>query len=101
MRLIVMCLIFSTGSSCVFAGFGAVTAGLAFQGEADRYARGAAREANERVIAARNAEVLRARYRASEAAAAQTPAEVAQMLSAPPLVPAERPRQPLRPSGAR
>lgn len=102
MRVIALGASLTLFSSCLAFPLGAMTVGLAFHGEADRYAEGAARERRERAEAAQRAAILRERYRASEATGVEVPPALSgQALSAPPLIASEPARKPLKPTLAR
>lgn len=98
MKLLVLLLTVASSSSCILLGVGAATTVLAVEGERDFMAEGQALEAEYRAQRAKEADALRERYRASEAAlrvaSTLTPAPAP---SSPPLVSVEPIRQPLRP----
>lgn len=97
MRVLVLAVAVMSSSSCVLLGVGAATAVLAVEGEKDFVAEGQALEAEYRAERAKQADEVRQRYRASEAASRTVTVEAQTAPSTPPLIAMEPVRKPLRP----
>lgn len=98
MRIMVLLLVMVSSSSCVGlavgVGLGVMSGTVALQGSRSKAKLGALREAQMREQHAREAEVIRARYKAMEKASVVVEDEGP---STPPLVTFEPVRTPLRP----